>query len=407
MSLTPWRSRGIGCPIRQHPISSLPSIMSGQPGNIFEVQMPACIYLCFRKDRAIVGIAPFYIERSRIRRIPHRAIRWIAVWEGDRPRLLVEGSEEMFWNEILRFLNSECSSWDVLDLVEQPKDGPEGRGWSFLSRSGWYWEKAPDAFDYYISLEGSWEAYLKGLDSDTRHEWSRRSRRLSSTPGGYVMERISSPERMREALFCFVALEQSGWKAEKGIGVGKDERHLLFYEDLLVRLAGKGQAFIYFLKSGGETIAGKISFVQRDVFYSRHTTYSPTYAAYSPGILIQAEIIRELFNGPYRELDLLGMRGDGPPPRHKTKWATGQRETVRLTGYRVGSRLLPLVAAKRLKSLLMKASRRRDGREKMIQKDVATKAEKPLDARPVRFNELDRDHNKTHRVYTGYALRME
>jgi CelD/BcsL family acetyltransferase involved in cellulose biosynthesis len=312
--------------------------------------------LVLSEGPSIVGIAPFYINIGRYGtwRIPHRTIRWIATWEGDRPRLLVDGNEEIFWNEILRFLRSQESSWDVFDVVEQSMNGPEGHGWSFLPRSGWYWEKEPDAIDYYVSLEGSWEDYLKGLGSDTRNQWRRKTRRLSSIPGGYAVERIFDSRQMQTALARFVSLERSGWKAEAGIGAGKDKRHLAFYEDLLVRLAGKGEATIHFLTSKGEDIAGWICFIQRDVVYFRHTAYSPAYAAYSPGIIIQAEIIQELFRGRYRELDLLGMREDGTVPRHKTEWATGRRETVHLTAYRVPSRLLPLVIAKRLKHILMR-----------------------------------------------------
>jgi CelD/BcsL family acetyltransferase involved in cellulose biosynthesis len=209
-----------------------------------------------------------------------------------------------------------------------------------------------DLINYYIPLEGSWEDYLKGLDTNIRHQWNRRKRRLCSNHGGYEVERISDPERIREALSRFVVVEQAGWKGKEGIGVGKDKQTLLFYEDLLVRLAGKGKAFIYFLKSKGETIAGKICFIQQDVVYSRHTTYLPSFAAYSPGILLGAEIIQDLFRGPYRELDLLGSSRFETLPKHKTDWATGRRETVHFTACRVHSRLLPYVVFKRLEHIL-------------------------------------------------------
>jgi CelD/BcsL family acetyltransferase involved in cellulose biosynthesis len=308
--------------------------------------------LVLSEGPSIIGIAPFYIERRRRWRIPFRAIKWIGTLEGDRPRLIVMENEEMCWNEIFRFLKSQERRWDILDLVEQPLAGPEGRGWSFLPRSGWYWRKLSDLINYYIPLEGSWEDYLKGLDTNIRHQWNRRKRRLCSNHDGYEVERISDPERIREALSRFVVVEQAGWKGKEGIGVGKDKQTLLFYEDLLVLLAGKGKAFIYFLKSSGETIAGKICFIQQDVVYSRHTTYLPSFAAYSPGILLGAEIIQDLFRGPYRELDLLGSSRFETLPKHKTDWATGRRETVHFTACRVHSRLLPYVVFKRLEHIL-------------------------------------------------------
>jgi CelD/BcsL family acetyltransferase involved in cellulose biosynthesis len=322
--------------------------------------------LVLSEGPSIVGIAPFYIAPRRTKRIPHRTIQWIAVWEGDRPHLLVEGNEEVAWNEILLFLQNQRGSWEVLDLAEQAIEGPDGRGWSFLSRPGWFCERVPDAVDYYISIEGSWDNYLRGLDRVTLQNWRRRTRKLSSTTGGYSVGRIVEPGRIREALVRYVTLEQSGWKAQAKIGVGKDERHRAFYEDLLVRLAEKGQAIFHFLTTKGEDIAGTISFVQRDVFYARHIAYSPAYAIYSPGILLNAEIIRENFSMPNKEVDFLGMRENESSQRHKSDWTTGRRETVRLTAYRLCSRLLPLIIAKRLERILKGGSGNLDKSEKRL-----------------------------------------
>jgi CelD/BcsL family acetyltransferase involved in cellulose biosynthesis len=302
---------------------------------------------------SVEGIAPFYIRSQRKRGIPIRRIRFISTWEGDRPRILATGSEEAAWRDIMAFLEREFRDWEVLELTEQPVEGPEGSGWSFLFRSGWHWERSPGAVDYYVSLGGSWEDYLKSLDSHTRHDWRRRSRRLSSTPGGYAVEWISDPVRIREALSRFVTLERSGWKADAGIGVARDEGHRAFYEDLLLRLAMKGQALIGFLKSGAEDMASEMIFLQQDVIFARHTTYSKDHAVHSPGILLNAEIIRYGFGGPYRECDFLSMKGN-KSPKSKSDWANGRRELVDWTGYRIRSRFLPLIAAKRLKRLFGK-----------------------------------------------------
>lgn len=302
---------------------------------------------------SVAGIAPFYIRSQRNRGIPIRRIRFISTWEGDRPCILMAGGEETVWRDIMAFLEKEFRDWEVLELVEQPVEGPEGSKWSFLFQPGWHWERSPGGVDHYVSLGGSWEDYVKGLDAGTRQDWRRRCRRLSSTPGGYAVEWISDPGRIREALSRFVALERTGWKADAGIGVARDEIHRAFYEDLLLRLASKGQAFVCFLKNGGEDMASTINFVQRDVILGRHTTYSPAHVAHSPGILLHAEVIRYGFEGSYREFDLLSMKGS-EASKSKSDWASGQRELVDWTGYRVRGRLLPLIAAKRLKRLFGK-----------------------------------------------------
>ncbi len=298
---------------------------------------------------AVLGIAPFCVRRSAIRGIPYRVIRFIAAWEGDRPRILAEKGEEAFYERILVFLSENERSWEVLDLIEQPLEGPEGRAWPFLLRSGWYWEKQADVVDYYISVRGPWEEYLKSLGSATQRNWRRQTKRLASLPGGYRVEQVSEPARMGEALSRYVAIERSGWKAKAGIGVAKDDRHLAFYEELLVRLAGKGQAQVFFLISGAEDMASAVQFLGQGVTYGRHTAFAPAYATYSPAVVLHAEIFRDAFERAFREVDLLSMKEDGKPEKHKTDWATGRKKTVRWTGYRVGSRLLPLILAKRIK----------------------------------------------------------
>jgi hypothetical protein len=76
----------------------------------------------------VAGIAPFYIRRQRTRGITVRRIRFISTWEGDRPRILATGSEEAAWRDVVSFLEKDFRDWEILDLAEQPVEGPDGNG---------------------------------------------------------------------------------------------------------------------------------------------------------------------------------------------------------------------------------------------------------------------------------------
>jgi hypothetical protein len=56
--------------------------------------------LLLRNGDRLAGIAPFKISRSYLWGIPARTIKFIAEWEGDRPGIVVEGTEELAWNWI-------------------------------------------------------------------------------------------------------------------------------------------------------------------------------------------------------------------------------------------------------------------------------------------------------------------
>lgn len=307
--------------------------------------------LVLSEAASVAAIAPLYVARRRLWGTPYRVLQWIATWEGDRPTLLAEGNHGVLWTEILRFLEGQ-GGWEALDLAEQAVEGPDGNGWSFLDRGGWFWENQRDAVDYYVSLEGSWEGYLKSLPSNARKQWRQKTRRLSAARGVSSVERVSDPERIGRAFARYAAIERAGWKSGARLGAARDEPCRAFYGDLLFRLAAKGQAHLHFLTSGGQDLAGSISTLREDVTYHWHTAYSPAHSAYSPGILLQAAMIQESFEGDCREFDLLSLREHGVPHRHKTEWATGRRETMRWIGYRLCPRLVLALLPKRLKRAL-------------------------------------------------------
>jgi CelD/BcsL family acetyltransferase involved in cellulose biosynthesis len=149
-----------------------------------------------------------------------------------------------------------------------------------------------------------------------------------------------------------LSLERSGWKAGSGIGIDKDERHRSFYRDLVARLAGPGRVAIYFLKVGDEDAAGALLFRDHPVLYARHIAYAPKFAHFSPGILLRAEILADVFGKGWTEYDMLSMRVGEQEQRHKTDWATMRRETVEIRVRRRYGRLFPLLLASSLRRRL-------------------------------------------------------
>jgi CelD/BcsL family acetyltransferase involved in cellulose biosynthesis len=297
---------------------------------------------------AVQAIAPLCVVLRSRWGIRHRVVRYIAAWEGDRPGILSAGDEALTWHHVIDFLTRSFRKWDILDLMEQAPEGPAGRGWGFLQRPGMTFEITPDAVDYYISIDRSWDDYLRFVDGKARRNWQYGLRRLAQERGTMVVERVSGVQEMDSGLSRYLAIERAGWKTAAAAGVAKDNRHIAFYQDLLKRLASTGGVRVDVLVSAGVDVAASLSFVHRDVVYGRHTAYHPSFAKFSPGIVLHAEIFRDAFQSGHREIDLLGMpEGDGSP-RHKYHWATGKRETVRITGYRKWGRLVLLVTVRSL-----------------------------------------------------------
>lgn len=313
--------------------------------NHFHGPKDRLLIVLVRKNGRLVAIAPFRIYRENYRCIPIRIIEWLAAWEGDRPSMLCAEDTSSCWKHVEHFLSRQYIHWDLLRLRECSTPvtaDSELRQVSHL-------ETELSSINFYIPLEDSFDQYLSKINTHVRTNWRKRHRKIFSMTPPPCVQKISHPEEMASAVSRFVALEQKGWKAAAGLGVGKDAKHQRFYAELTRTLALNGEAVFYFLRQGHQDMAGLLVFRTGDTVYSRHTAYAQEYAPLSPGIVLRSELIRELCGSRWQELDLLGLQPSLGRQRHKEDWALGHRTTELQLFFRHGGRLVPALAVRRLR----------------------------------------------------------
>jgi len=308
--------------------------------------------LLVRRDATLAGIAPFRIETMKEGNIyPLRLIRFIAEWGGgDKPAIVTIEKPDLVWERIFQFLSKEFTQWDGIWLEEQPANSPI-LNQRFLSNT-WYSTMAvPNVTSFYTSIVGTWEEYLKTRGKITHHTWRRYRKKLFDTPQGVVFQCVDDPESIPESLKKFIDIEQSGWKKDRDFSVGGSEKNKRFYEELLVQLAHKNMAAIYLLTSGTTDIAGMILYKHNSTVYMAHITYRPTYAKYSPGVILNVEIIKMLFGTHYQEYDFLVFQRGDEKNSYKKKWSTGSRHTNTILVNKRNFRMLLFYNRNRLKTL--------------------------------------------------------
>lgn len=304
--------------------------------------------LIVRESGRMLAIAPFRISHIPRRRIPIRTIDWLATWEGERPEILCVGDSTVYWARIERFFASEYRHWDELRLCEQ-RAAIDSNG--ELARVSWI-DSAKDSIGFHISLAGSFDEYLGTIDSKVRSNWRNRSRKISILNPTPVVTRVGIAAMMPSTVDRFIAIERKSWKAEAGLGMGKDMRHRRFYAELTSLLAGRGQAAFYFLCCGDQDIAGSLLLICGNTIYERHIAHDPEYSALSPGIVLRTEILKEVFGKQWTKLDLMGMHPSIGRQRHKADWATGQWEGLSQHCYRKFGRATPIIAARSIRRWL-------------------------------------------------------
>ena len=314
--------------------------------------------LVVRRDATLIGIAPFRIGSVKLGNsrlllgMRLRVIRFIAEWgSGDKPVIVTTEEPGHMWDVIFQFLGKEFTQWDGLWLVEQPVNSPVLNQRVFSKM--WYFTMTiPNVTSFYVSITGTWEEYLKTRGKNTHHTWKKTRKKIFELSEGVCIQCIENPETMLEALERFIGIEQSGWKKNREFTLGGSEKNKRFYEELLVQLACKNMAAIYILTSGTTDIAGAILYKHKSTVYASQLAYNQMYAECSPGVILNAEIIKSLFGSHYQEYDFLGFQTGDEKNSLKKKWSTGSRQTNTILVNKRNFRMVLYYKGNRLKILL-------------------------------------------------------
>ena len=195
-------------------------------------------------------------------------------------------------------------SFLVLDQI--PPDGPVGRAitaeagrrgvrpvvfWDF-QRAAWF-RRAPE----------------EDLEAQPGPAISRRSlsrlrsqgRQLGRELGGEleVVDVSADPAAWDE----FLALENSGWKAERGAPVGAAPEDAAFFRAMCARMNATGRLELLSMRCAGRTVAMECHLVDEACLYSFKIAYDPALHDYSPGAVMQSRMIERFARDGLRLAD--------------------------------------------------------------------------------------------------------
>ena len=122
-------------------------------------------------------------------------------------------------------------------------------------------------------------------------ELRRQWRRLAGE-GDLRVTSATTPAQVRDALEAFLAIEARGWKGAKGTALLNDPGLTAFTRAALRGMALEGKCAIHLLARHGQPIAGAIVLAAHGRAFYWKTTFDEAYAAFSPGVLLSAEVSR-------------------------------------------------------------------------------------------------------------------
>ena len=130
-----------------------------------------------------------------------------------------------------------------------------------------------------IALEGSFEAYLSGLDKKQRHEIRRKMRRAADGPTPARFELLRDPTHLDESIEAFLELMKHDTDKQRFLSPAMAQHMRQF-----MRLAWElGYLWLAFLSVGGKWAAAALNFDYGNRLWGYNSAISRDFMELSPG----------------------------------------------------------------------------------------------------------------------------
>lgn len=218
----------------------------------------------------------------------------------DKPYPIIHKNyESECWRRFKDYITKDFIDWDWLEYDELiPESQLNNSLQKFFKLPRYYAKQNPGPVSPIVGLEGDWENFW----SQHRNMRKKARRMQKKLTGGYRYQVFYDEKDMPGCLQEYIATEEVGWKAEKGVSEPMGQK---FYAELLPKLARDNRVCFGTLYDGEQAVSTELSYVFLDTVYFAHGTYHPDYHHLSPGTVSTSLFIKHFFGKGFKAGDFL------------------------------------------------------------------------------------------------------
>jgi CelD/BcsL family acetyltransferase involved in cellulose biosynthesis len=271
----------------------------------------------------LIGLAPLFQTQTREKRQGLMFVGSIEI--SDYLDFIVPNEVvEPFVEELLLALEERGpKDWQILDLYNIPQESPSLRALKVAAgRRSWAVTQERLQPCPVLTLDGTWEDYLKRLDKKQRQELRRKMRRATRDPSGTKWTLIGPDDDSLTSAEEFLQLMTTDLRKVEFLTPAMRVQ----FQRLIQAAHENGWLHLSFLDIGSERAAGYLSFDYGDRLWVYNSGVNDVYLALSPGWVLLGNMIRWAIENGRHEFDFL--RGD---ERYKYQLGGQDRYIYRLT----------------------------------------------------------------------------
>lgn len=277
----------------------------------------------------LIGIAPWYIERTKLK---GRVLRWLGDGEvcSDHVSILCQPHDaQQVAAQLAETLTDQFDDWDLLELNHvDADDAAVSQLLIALDSYQCRLTKEPADACWALDLPLTWEEYLAGISKSHRKQLRQLERRVLESDR-VVWHRVATAAELNAAWPILVDLHQRRRQSLGEPGCFASQSFHDFHREVAERLLGLGQLRISWLALDGTPAAAEYHFADRTATYAYQGGVDPDRLAEEPGRLSTILCLKRAIEEGHERLDFL--RGAEP---YKAHWRATPRATW---NYRVSS----------------------------------------------------------------------
>jgi hypothetical protein len=181
-----------------------------------------------------------------------------------------------------------------------------------------------------LNLVGTFDDYWAGRNKEIVRNIGKRYRALEREGLECRLIVQRDADSVADCIRSYGEIESRGWKAEFGTAIAPDNLQGIFYRQVMEEFCRQGEAVIYQLKFGDQTVACNLCLLRGPMMVALKITYDEEFKRFLPGFLSQYEIIRSLYGERKTEVvEYYGRVRD-----YHRKWTDDIRTMYHINFYR-------------------------------------------------------------------------
>ena len=252
--------------------------------------------LLVKEDSTILGIAPLWRSKDRIRSIPMRKVGFISCPDTPYADFIVSDHrrEEVLKAIFTHLFVMKKQEWDVVTLRQWPSNSKNYLAiQDCLSQYSERTTTETASFTPFIELKGDWNSFL--LSRSARYRKTRRNIVNKIAKLDHVEIQCVRMDSQGKEFREVVGITERSWKFQEGVAIASTEPMKKFFKELTKIAGERGWLLLWVLRINGAPVGMEYDIVGERTVHALRADFDEAYSEFSPGTYLETEILQRLF----------------------------------------------------------------------------------------------------------------